>query len=85
LREILGEYNKSAIKPGQFPLTRLGEAIRRARALEKSPDDPDGRWPQNPGSRVYRLLERILPGHAYYPDSGIDDNKWRKILSVGKA
>ena len=22
---------------------------------------------------------------AYYPDGGIDDNNWRKILAVGQA
>jgi hypothetical protein len=22
---------------------------------------------------------------TYYPDSGIDDNNWRRILAVGKA
>lgn len=64
LREILGQYNKTSIKPGQFPLARVPDAIRRARALEAAPDDPLGPWPQQAGTRVYRLLERLLKGYG---------------------
>jgi hypothetical protein len=59
LKECLGEYNKTSIKAGQFPLARVPDAIRRARALETAPDDPDGYWTEQAGSRVYRLLERL--------------------------
>ena len=60
LRETLGEYNKTSVKAGQFPLARIPDAIRRARLLETTPDDPDGYWPEQVGTRVYRLLERVL-------------------------
>jgi hypothetical protein len=60
LRDTLGQYNKTSIKVGQFPLARVPDAIRRARALETAPDDPTGPWPQQAGTRVYRLLERVL-------------------------
>jgi hypothetical protein len=60
VRDTLGQYNKTSIKAGQFPLARVPDAIRRARALETSPEDPVGPWPQQAGTRVYRLLERIL-------------------------
>jgi hypothetical protein len=61
IRAALGQYNKTSIKPGQFPLARIPDAIRRARALETAPDDPLGQWPEQAGTRVYRLLERVLP------------------------
>ena len=57
LKEI-GPYNKNAIKPGQFPMGRIPNAIRRARALDTTLNAP---WPETAGTRVYRLLERILP------------------------
>jgi RloB-like protein len=61
LRAALGEYNKTSVKAGHFPVARVPDAIRRARALESSPDDPVGHWPEQAGTRVYRLLERALP------------------------
>ena len=61
LRAALGQYNKTSIKAGQFPLARVPDAIRRARFLENQPDDPGGHRPQQTGTRVYRLLERVLP------------------------
>lgn len=57
LRKTLGQYNKSSIKAGQFPLERVPVAIRRARVLETAPEAP---WPPHVGTRVYRLLERAL-------------------------
>jgi hypothetical protein len=61
LRQILGQYSKTLLKPGQFPLERVPDAIRRARSFEASPDETRSSWPMNPGTRVYRLLERVLP------------------------
>lgn len=58
IRENLGQYNKTSIKPGQFPLARVTIAIQRARALETN---PNALWPQSAGTQVYRLLERVLP------------------------
>ena len=60
LRDVLAGYNKTSIKPGQFALERVPQAIRRARALEASPGEPGGPWPEQAGTRVYRLLERVM-------------------------
>jgi hypothetical protein len=60
LRARLGSYNKTNILPGQFPLDLVETAIRRARALEKSPDSSTALLPLPIGTRVYRLLEKIL-------------------------
>lgn len=60
LRTELGSYNKTAIKDGRFPLSSVPNAIRRARELESKPDDPEGHWPASTGTRVYRLMERVL-------------------------
>jgi hypothetical protein len=61
LKETLGGYNKTSIKAEHFTLVHVRNAIRRARTLESAPNDPVGNWPQEAGSRVYRLLERVLP------------------------
>jgi len=61
LRARLGSYNKTNIPPGQFPMHLVATAIRRARSLEKSPDSPAELLPRPIGTRVYRLLEKILP------------------------
>lgn len=58
IRASLGQYNKTSIKPGQFPLDRIPDAIRRARALETEPNAP---WPEQVGTHVYRLMERAMP------------------------
>lgn len=60
LSEVLGSYNKSAIGTGSFPLSLVPHAIHRARTLESNPDAPEGHWPANTGTRVYRLMEKIL-------------------------
>jgi hypothetical protein len=60
LRARLGSYNKTNILPGQFPLDLVEIAIRRAQALEKSPYSPTALLPLPIGTRVYRLLEKIL-------------------------
>lgn len=60
VRQALGAYQKTNIEPARFPAERIPDAIRRARALEANPDDPEAYWPANPGTRVYLLLEAIL-------------------------
>ena len=62
LKARLGGYNKICIHEGMFPLATVPDAIRRARLLETSPDDPVGPWPDSTGTRMYRLLERALQG-----------------------
>jgi hypothetical protein len=61
LRKIFGSYNKTNI-PNRFSVTQLPVAIQRARALENNPDNPEGRWPEIIGTRVYRLMEKLLGG-----------------------
>lgn len=58
IRDHLGQYNKTSIKAGQFPLDRVPDAIRRARTLETKPNAP---WPEQVGTHVYRLMERAMP------------------------
>jgi hypothetical protein len=60
LAGILGGYNKTALQAGHFPPSRIPDAIRRARSLESNPDAPEDVWPPQTGTRVYRLLERVM-------------------------
>ncbi len=55
LSEILGGYNKSRLNPKDYE-GRVEEAVQRAEGLDKQ---PDGRWPDNPGTHVYRLVRAI--------------------------
>lgn len=64
LKTKLNGYNKTSINAGMFPLSKVTDAIRRARALEVTPDDPVGYWPETTGTRMYRLLEKALQGRA---------------------
>ena len=57
-------YNKTSIRDGAFELAHVPNAIARARALESRPDDPEGPWPGNAGTRVYRLFESALGRQA---------------------
>ena len=59
LVELLGEYSKTALKTENF-LPYVQEAIERARALDTHPEH---RWPNDLGSRVYLLVERIMDRH----------------------
>lgn len=55
LREVVGQYNPSSIDINDF--WRLTEiAIDRARRLDVNPDD---RWPNEIGSRVYIIIDKI--------------------------
>jgi len=64
LGEVLGGYNKTAVKAGRFPLSQVPAAILRARALESNPDNPEGYWPSGTSTRVYRLMERVMGGRS---------------------
>ncbi|MBN1892066.1 MAG: RloB domain-containing protein [Clostridiales bacterium] len=55
LREIMGAYNKSNIEIGRFK-EGIDSAIVRAKTLDTSPLN---RWPANPGTHVYRVVEAI--------------------------
>lgn len=56
LREALGGYNKSNINLEKFNNNVLN-AISRAKILDVNPSH---RWPANPGTRVYLLVESIM-------------------------
>ena len=57
LSQILDGYNKSNPDTEAF-LPHVRYAIQQAQKLEK---DPDLRWPESLGTRVYLLANRILP------------------------
>lgn len=60
IRDRLGEYNKTFIKRGQFPLDRVRDAIRRARLLDAEENAP---WPKGVGTDICRLMQRVLRSH----------------------
>ena len=60
LKAALNGYNKTNVKPAQFPREFIAVAIQRARSLEANPDAPGGYWPEKAGTRVYLLLESIM-------------------------
>jgi hypothetical protein len=55
IRKIHGSYNKSNPDLAAF-IPNVAKAIERARKLDINPSD---RWPQQPGTRVYLLVEKI--------------------------
>lgn len=57
LRGILGDYNKTKVKLGQFPAEKVPDAMRRARELTTG--QPDF-WPETTGTHVYLLMESVL-------------------------
>lgn len=57
LTELLGaRYDQTRLQPDLYTRETVDLAIARARALDT---DPNQRWPQEPGSHVYRLVERL--------------------------
>lgn len=54
--KIIGSYNKSNLDVDQF-IPNVKVAIERAAKLDKNPND---RWPQELGTRVYLLVQSIL-------------------------
>lgn len=57
IRRICGSYNKSNLDSSKF-LSTVRIAIRRARKLDINPQH---RWTNSIGTRVYRLAEKIIP------------------------
>lgn len=55
IRGILGSYNKSNPDLDAF-MPHVKKAIERAKKLDGNPED---RWPQKSGTRVYLLAEKI--------------------------
>jgi hypothetical protein len=58
LREVLGEYNKTNLKPEHYPLASIPEAIKRAERLDAQVQGGDR--PTENTTRVYQLLKAIL-------------------------
>jgi len=56
IRNILGSYNKSNPDTSKF-LPHVHKAKKRARRLDLNPED---RWPNSIGTRVYLLVEKII-------------------------
>lgn len=56
IRATVGSYNKKRLQSHLYTREAVERAIARARALDV---DPSQRWPQRPGSHVYRLVERL--------------------------
>lgn len=56
LRELMGSYRESQYDAKKL-LPEIEKAIERARNLDI---DPNNRWPQSVGTRVYRLVNSIL-------------------------
>jgi len=55
----LGSYNKSNLETSSF-LPFIKEAIERAKQLDMNPEQ---RWPNQLGTRVYILVEKIICGY----------------------
>ncbi len=58
LRQSLGEYNKTRLKPEHYPHSLVIEACRRAKNLDETV--PGGDIPAGNTSRVYLLWETII-------------------------
>lgn len=56
IRAVVGSYNKTRLQAERYTREAVDLAIARSRALDT---DPTQRWPQQPGSHVYRLVERL--------------------------
>ena len=52
----MGSYSESKYDATKL-LPKIEEAIERARNLDSNPND---RWPQSVGTRVYQLVNSIL-------------------------
>lgn len=56
LRRLMGTYHESAYDTSIL-IPHVGKAIEQARQLDKNPND---RWPQTLGTKVYLLAESIM-------------------------
>lgn len=56
LRQEMGSYHESSYD-AQMLIANVETAIKRARVLDKNPND---RWPQTLGTRVYMLAESVM-------------------------
>jgi len=56
LRQRLGSYNSSNLRLSDFK-DHIHDAIKYAREIDIT---PNARWPQKPGTHVYKVVEKIL-------------------------
>ena len=59
LRQKMGSYHESSYDALSL-IVHVEDAIERAKALNKNPND---RWPQTLGTRVYLLAESVMNRH----------------------
>ena len=57
LEEACPGYEKSKFDPDFFKANGLDEAVRRAKDLDERPDEA---WPSQQGTRVYRLVKKLV-------------------------
>lgn len=57
LKKELGGYNWSNLNLSLYTRENITQAVMRAKALE---GDRDTRWPQFPGTHVFKLVEKLL-------------------------
>ena len=58
LKLELGSYNWTNLDLSHYTTESIGQAIQRARTLHINQDE---RWPDFPGTHVYKVVERLLP------------------------
>ena len=66
LRQKMGSYHESSYDALSL-IVHVEDAIERARALDKNPND---RWPQTLGTRVYLLAESVMNRSLKYNQQG---------------
>jgi hypothetical protein len=59
LKRKLGGYDKGSRATIRFPSKAIAAAVARAKKLDTSPTE---RWPQKPGTHVYKIVEKLLSG-----------------------
>ncbi len=61
VKNLLAGCDKGGFDVSRLTLAAVADAVARADKLDTSPGD---RWPQKNGSHVYRIVKKLLPGHA---------------------
>ena len=56
LRKLLKSYNKTNLDMDKFK-NRVKDAVCRAEVMDTN---PNLRWPENPGTHVYKIVKKIL-------------------------
>ena len=56
-RAEMGQFSKTLLRAEHYPPEKVLEAVARAKALDV---DPDNWFPDNPCSRIYRIVEQAI-------------------------